>query len=102
MKKVAKEKRIFEEQIARMAKSVVDRRMSPAAVFLLELHKPIFPLVKTGLVMSAPLFAPLVGVQRIEVLQQLVESKENIEMLIVAIEELEQKRRLKSEVRCSE
>jgi hypothetical protein len=75
-----------DELIEKIAAAVTARRMTVPAILLLEGSKPLAFLSSQALVVSSGLLAPLVGAANMQKLAKLMESRENIELLIRRIE----------------
>ncbi len=65
---------------------IKERRLENAAVLFLELYKPLHNVAFAASVMSAPIFCLLFGASFEENLRKVLESPENIEKLIIALE----------------
>jgi hypothetical protein len=90
--KLPKDSLSDEDVLMEVAQRLVQKRMSVPAIFLLELHKPLVPLFHAGGVAVEPLLSVVMGKFRSETLVRFFESRENVEMLIAKIEELERAR----------
>ncbi|MGC8666846.1 MAG: hypothetical protein ACP5VE_01850 [Chthonomonadales bacterium] len=74
--------------IERIATGIVRRGMEVPAVLFLEMHKPLGFIASQGLVVTAPLIAPILGFDNVQMAGKLMEDRGNIERLIRRIEEL--------------
>lgn len=72
--------------VAHIADRVCGLGMGTAAIFFLELHKPMCGLVRAGLTVAEPALAILLGSRPIEQTRSLFESADRVEELIAAIE----------------
>ncbi len=72
-----------------LATAVRTRRLEVPAIFLLELCKPLSTVAYATSIMSAPLLHAIFGGQRTQKLTAVLESRENIEALIVMLEQRE-------------
>lgn len=71
-----------------IAQRVVGRRLAVPAAFLLEAHKPLSFFGSQALLLGMPILGPFVGFTRLARFASLIESRENVEMLLRRIEEL--------------
>ena len=78
-----------EEKIEEIAIRIVEKKLSTVAILFLEMHKPIAFIASQAVAISTPLLGMLFGYKRMEDYYNLLSSKENIELLISKIEELE-------------
>lgn len=81
-----------EELIQRVAQEIVDRRLAPAALFLLEASRPVSFIASQGLAFLAPFVDAALDVPEYEAFVRMIEKRESIEKLLVRIEELEEQR----------
>lgn len=81
-----------EALIDAVARKVVQRRLEVPAVFFLEMNKPLSFIMGQSLLVAMPFLAPLLGIQRVEQLSQLLQERENVDRLIERIEELSEER----------
>lgn len=81
-----------EALIDAVARKVVQRRLEVPAVFFLEMNKPLSFIMGQSLLVAMPFLAPLLGIQRVEQLSQLLQDRENVDRLIERIEELSEER----------
>src|SRR5438093_760959 len=77
-----------EQLTGRIAEEVARRRMEVPAILFLEMHKPLTFLTSQGLVVGAPLIAPFVGLENVQIASRLLQDRRNVEQLIQRIEEL--------------
>lgn len=77
-----------EELIERAATMVVKRGLSVPAIVALEMHRPIAFTLSQGIIALTPLFAPLIGLHRMQTLSRLLSEPGGIEALIRRIEDL--------------
>ncbi|MGQ9698550.1 MAG: hypothetical protein ACUVRO_11230 [Armatimonadota bacterium] len=75
-----------------VARKVVQRRLEVPAVFFLEMNKPLSFIMGQSLLVAMPFLAPILGIQRVQQLSQLLQERENVDRLIERIEELSQER----------
>lgn len=73
--------------IDQISEAVVKRGMETPAILFLEMHKPLSFFASQALIVSSPLLAPLVGLDRVSAASSLLESRENVELLVRKIEE---------------
>ena len=69
-----------------MAQKVAQRGLFVPAILFLEMHKPVTFLAGQGLLLASGFLAPVFGPQNVQRFAKLLESRENIERLIRAIE----------------
>ncbi|MDC0358447.1 hypothetical protein OAO01_06490 [Oligoflexia bacterium] len=69
-----------------LARQVLARGMEVAAIFFLELYKPLTSLFHTASVISVPLLVPLFGAKRSQDVLRILESRANVEQLIQLLE----------------
>lgn len=86
------EEREVRELIEEVARWVANRRLEVPAVLFLEAHRPVASLAGHALIFASPLMAPLFGFKRMEGMEKLFRSEQNIERLIRRIEELAEER----------
>lgn len=79
--------------IERIATGIIRRGMETPAVLFLEMHKPLSFMASQGLVVTAPLIAPILGFDKVQMAGKLMEDRGNIERLIRRIEELASQKR---------
>ena len=75
-----------DELIDNLARKVVKHGMSAPAILFLEMHKPFAFLASQTLILGSGFLAPLVGVQNVQEYSKLIESRDNVELLIRKIE----------------
>jgi hypothetical protein len=78
--------------IEKIAAGIIQRRMETPAILFLEIHKPLTFFTSQSLIITSPLIAPLVGLERVHVAARLLESRDNVERLIRRIEEMAMER----------
>ncbi len=71
-----------------MAAEIVKRLLEAPAILFLEMNKPLSFIASQGMLVAMPMFAPLVGAQRIAELSQIISDRANIDLLITRIEEM--------------
>jgi len=74
--------------IERVAKAVVDRGLQSAAVLALEMHKPLAFVAAQTMIVTTPLLAPLIGLDRMQRVGRLLQEPGAVEAVIVRIEEM--------------
>jgi hypothetical protein len=79
--------------LERIAQGIVQRGMSAPAVLFLEVNKPLSFLASQSLIVLTPFLAPFVGIDNVHRYSRLLEKRENVEMLIERIEQLENEKR---------
>ena len=72
--------------IAQLAERVARHNMATPAILMLEMHKPVAFLAGQSLLVGSGFLAPLFGPQNVRKYIRLLESRENIELLIRSIE----------------
>ncbi len=72
--------------IAQLAERVARHGMATPAILMLEMHKPLAFLAGQSLLIGSGFLAPLFGPQNVRKYVRLLESRENIELLIQRIE----------------
>ena len=87
-----------DELIDWLARRISGRGMEDAAIFFLEMHKPLSFIAGQGLLVASPFIAPFIGIDRLEQVSELLAERENLERLIRRLEELRQER--EEEARC--
>ena len=70
-----------------VAEAVVRRGLETPALFALEMHRPFGFLASQGLIVFAPLLAPLIGLDRMQSAARLLREPDAVEALIGRIEE---------------
>jgi hypothetical protein len=71
----------------RIATFVARRGLGAAAVWALEMHKPLAFLGSQAVIVGGPLFGPVVGLEGMQTLSRVLAEEGAIEVLIVRIEE---------------
>jgi hypothetical protein len=74
--------------IEKIAADIHRRGLETPAILFLEMHKPLSFFASQTLIVTSPLIAPLVGFDRVRTASNLLESRDNVELLIRRIEEL--------------
>ena len=74
--------------IDHLARQVGARKLQTPAILFLEMHKPLAFLTGQGLLLSSGFLAPLFGPKNVQQYARLLESRDNIELLIRKIEAL--------------
>jgi len=74
--------------VERIARAVVRRRMETPAILFLEMHRPVSFIAGQSLVVLSPFVGPFVGIENVQIISRLLESRDNIDCLIRRIEEL--------------
>ncbi len=78
--------------IQSLAREIVSRGMSVPAVFALELMKPLSFIGASSLTFMGPILETLIDPQKIEKMSCVLEDRNRVESLLVAIETLEQQK----------
>ncbi|HNV70395.1 MAG TPA: hypothetical protein PKO06_11905 [Candidatus Ozemobacteraceae bacterium] len=78
--------------IQSVAREIVSRGMSVPAVFALELMKPLSFISASSLTFMGPILETLIDPQKIEKMSCVLEDRNRVEALLVAIETLEQQK----------
>ena len=79
-----------DKMIATLADKVQQRGLHTPAILLLEMHKPLAFLAGQTMILGSGFLAPLFGPQNVQKYAKLLESRDNIELLIQRIEEKHQ------------
>lgn len=74
--------------IEQIAQNIHRRGLETPAILFLEMHKPLSFFVSQTLIVTTPLIAPVVGFDRMAAASRLLESRDNVELLIERLEEL--------------
>lgn len=74
--------------IEKIAMDIHRRGLETPAILFLEMHKPLSFFASQTLIVTTPLIAPIVGFDRVRNAANLLESRDNVELLIRRIEEL--------------
>lgn len=69
-----------------LAQTIIDRRMAGAAIFFLEMLKPVRGLMFAGSGAFAPLLGAIVGMSKMDVITKFLADSRNIELLIRELE----------------
>jgi hypothetical protein len=77
------------ELLEKVARRVVDLRVSAMAIFLLEATKPLSFLGSQLLVFFNPIIQPIFNFKDYEEVTEMIENRDNIEFLIQRIEKLQ-------------
>ena len=85
----------YSDLIEKIAKKVVDWRLTAPAIVVLESSKPISFVASQVLVFFDPIVKSFFNIRDYERFYTMIEDRENIERLIVAIEEEENRRQQK-------
>ena len=78
--------------IEKIATDIHRRGLETPAILFLEMHKPLSFFASQTLIVTTPLIEPLVGFDRMRTAANLLESRDNVELLIRRIEELASER----------
>lgn len=76
-----------EDLLEKAATLVVGRGLSVPAIIALELHRPLAFTLSQGMIALTPLFGPLLGVKRLQLLGRLLAEPNGVEALIRRIED---------------
>ena len=80
-----------EDERDRLIESLVEKvhryRMESAAIFFLEMHKPLTYVASQSMLLGSGFLAPLFGPENVQKYAKLFETRANVERLIVRIEE---------------
>jgi hypothetical protein len=82
-----------EELLGRIARKVVDLRLTPVAIILLESSKPLSFVGSQLMVFFQPIITAVFPLRSYDEVAALFEERENVEALIRQIERLEDERR---------
>ena len=74
-----------------MATQIVRRGVAVPAIIALEMHRPLAFTLSQLTITLAPLFGPLLGVQRLQTLNRLLAEPDGVEALVRRIEDKETK-----------
>ncbi len=85
----------YSDLIEKIAKKVVDWRLTAPAIVVLESSKPISFVASQVLVFFDPIVKSFFNIRDYERFYTMIEDRENLERLIVAIEEEENRRHQK-------
>lgn len=82
---------LSEEERDRLIESLVQKiqryRMESAAIFFLEMHKPLTYVASQSMLLGSGFLAPLFGPENVQKYSKMFEKRENVELLIRRIEE---------------
>ncbi len=78
--------------IEKIAMDIHRRGLETPAILFLEMHKPLSFFASQTLIVTTPLIAPIVGFDRVRNAANLLESRDNVELLIRRIEQLSETR----------
>lgn len=76
-----------EDLLEKIATHVVKRGLSVPAIVALEMHRPLAFTFSQGMIALTPLFGPLVGLNRMQILGRLLAEPGGVEALIRRIED---------------
>ena len=76
----------YKASIQQIAESICARGLASPAIFALELHKPLIGILREIALVSAPLFSAIFGYQYKKAMDEVLESRDRVEELIVCIE----------------
>lgn len=85
------------ELLEKVARRVVDLRVSAIAIFLLESTKPLSFLGSQLLVFFNPIIQPIFNFKDYEEVTEMIENRDNIEFLIQRIERLQEEQSLRDQ-----
>ena len=71
-----------------LAESVYKKGLSVPAIFFLEIYKPLCGISGAGMDVLAPLLKLIASGEKIDLIKEIIESRENIEIIIKEIERL--------------
>jgi len=77
-----------DEMIEKIALNIHRRGLETPAILFLEMHKPLSFFASQTLIVTSPLIAPIVGFDRVSSASRLLESRDNVELLIQRLEQL--------------
>ena len=78
-----------EQLVEDLAQKVHKRQLYAPAILFLEMHKPVAYLASQSLILGSGFLAPLFGPKNVQQISKLFEKRENIELLVRRIEELQ-------------
>jgi len=78
-----------QERISEIARAITSRKLGSPALLLLEMHKPLLGLAYNLAIFMEPLVFPLFGFERVQAYREVLQSPENLELLIAEIETLQ-------------
>jgi len=76
-----------EQLLNDLANAVARRGLQTPALFALEIHRPLAFTLSQGMIVFGPLFAPLIGMERMERAARLLREPGIIDLLIERIEQ---------------
>lgn len=76
-----------DEIFSAAAKKIVEKKLQTVAVLFLEMNKPLSLIAHTATVITMPFFAPVIGLERLTELAQILRERKNIDLFISKIEE---------------
>ncbi len=82
-----------EELFTKMARKIVDLRLTPVAVVMLESSKPVTFVGSQLMVFFQPIFTAVFPFRQYDEIAALLEDRSNVELFIKTIERLEDERR---------
>jgi hypothetical protein len=69
-----------------IARRIVERRLEAPAILFLESHKPLSFLAGQGVAAAIPFLGPLIGPERVAKLSLILQTPENVDLLVRKIE----------------
>ena len=82
---------LSDDERDRLIESLVEKvhryKMESAAIFFLEMHKPLTYVASQSMLLGSGFLAPLFGPENVQKYSKLFETRENVERLIRRIEE---------------
>ena len=87
-----REAELRDRVIERVARVVVERRLETPAVLLLESNRPLTFLLGQGVLAALPVIGGFIPPADIEAFSRVLDSEENLDLLIARIEELARQR----------
>lgn len=93
---MALDRKALESHLRGLAQKVCQIGLAVPALFLLEAHKPLTSILHASTLMLEPVLTPIFGLQRIQPLEQILADRENIDLLILFIEQYEEKNKQSS------
>jgi hypothetical protein len=85
-----------DSMIGEIAQKVVDMRMETPAVLFLEMNKPVSVIAGQSIIAASPILIPLFGAAGVRRYSQLLNNRENVELLVERIEDLSIERDVKT------
>ncbi|AIE88039.1 hypothetical protein [Fimbriimonas ginsengisoli] len=77
-----------EALVEKMASEICRRKLQGPAILMLEMNKPLAPVLAQAAVIASPFAIPFVGFDNFNDYSRLMAKRENVERLLVKIEEL--------------